>query len=199
MNEENIDYQINNVVENGKMFYEQQNFDEAEKIFKKGLEAHPNSELLMYNLALVYFEQKKYSLSWKLASQIKEIDCKDLLKKLKKAPTNKKTISLITGILLVITGITIFRNNFLLIVFSLFIIYGGLKAIFFRLYLVREVSITAMIITFIIIVLTYSNLPPHWTKKIDILILIFGPYLLGFILSVISTILLWKLKDHEIF
>ncbi len=69
----------------GVELYEQEKTAEAEEKFLAALELHPDSEEIMYNLALVYFEQKKYELCWNLAAAIQFLDCTELFEELEKA------------------------------------------------------------------------------------------------------------------
>ena len=69
----------------GVALYEQEKAAEAEEKFLAALELHPDSEEIMYNLALVYFEQKKYELCWNLAAAIQSLDCTELFEELEKA------------------------------------------------------------------------------------------------------------------
>jgi len=64
--------------------YEQRDFIEAEKKFKEALEIIPDSEDIMYNLALTYVELKKYDLAKNIVKNIKEIDCKEIYDELNK-------------------------------------------------------------------------------------------------------------------
>lgn len=73
------------LLEEGIKFYEQKRFTEAEANFKEALKILPSSETLMYNLALVYFEQKEYALAWELVNKIKDLDCRELIAELKKS------------------------------------------------------------------------------------------------------------------
>ena len=69
----------------GIELYEQEKLTEAEEKFISALERHPDSEEIMYNLALVYFEQKKYEQSWAIAAAIQFLDCSELFEELEKA------------------------------------------------------------------------------------------------------------------
>ncbi len=69
----------------GVELYEQEKPAEAEKKFLAALELHPDSEEIMYNLALVYFEKEKYELCWNLAAAIQFLDCSELFEELEKA------------------------------------------------------------------------------------------------------------------
>lgn len=62
----------------GVDLYEQEKLPEAESKFLEALELQSDSEEIMYNLALVYFEQKKYDLSYALADRIHHLDCDEL-------------------------------------------------------------------------------------------------------------------------
>ena len=70
--------------EEGLELYEQEKFEEAEQKFLASLEFDPSSEETMYNLALVYFELKRYNLSWQLVNRISELDCDELIEELEK-------------------------------------------------------------------------------------------------------------------
>lgn len=69
----------------GVELYEQEKISEAEQKFLAALELQPASEEILYNLALVYFEQKKYDLCWNIADRIHHIDCTELFKALEDA------------------------------------------------------------------------------------------------------------------
>jgi len=69
----------------GVELYEQEKVSEAEEKFLQALEIQPDSEEIMYNLALVYFEQKKYDLSFALADRIHHLDCTELFDALDEA------------------------------------------------------------------------------------------------------------------
>lgn len=69
----------------GVDLYEQEKPDEAEQKFLSALKLHPQSEEIMYNLALVYFEQKKYEQCWDIAAAIQFLDCTELFEELEKA------------------------------------------------------------------------------------------------------------------
>lgn len=69
----------------GVELYEQEKVSEAEEKFIQALEIQPDSEEIMYNLALVYFEQKKYDLSFALADRIQHLDCSELFDALDEA------------------------------------------------------------------------------------------------------------------
>ena len=200
---ENKSDQINELLEEGIGLYEQKNFNEAEKIFKKGIEKCPESETLMYNLALVYFEQKKYESSFELVNKINKLNCNELILELIKidekynAPTHKKLKSFISGLLLVfvsISALSIPTGNpeipsLYSLVFSLFILYAGIKALFFRLRLVKEISIFAAVITIIgIIIGIYA--PPSTIQRVGLLIFCVP----GFMFSLISIILIRDIK-----
>ena len=70
----------------GVALYEKEKFDLAEKKLKIALENDPTSENIKYNLALVYFEQKKYDESLKLIKEIEDsnVDCSELIAELNK-------------------------------------------------------------------------------------------------------------------
>jgi tetratricopeptide (TPR) repeat protein len=72
------------LVSDGIQAYEQKRFKEAEKKYKKALAIFPNSKDILYNLALVYFEQQRYSLVWKLVDKIGRDNCCDLVAELQK-------------------------------------------------------------------------------------------------------------------
>ncbi len=74
-----------NLFSEGVELYEQEKVTEAELKFKEALELQPDSEEITYNLALVYFEQKKYDLSFALADRIHHLDCSELLEALDEA------------------------------------------------------------------------------------------------------------------
>ena len=65
--------------------YEQKSFSEAETNFKEALKIQPSSEDILYNLALVYLEQKKYDLVLEIVSKIKSVDCREIIDELRKA------------------------------------------------------------------------------------------------------------------
>jgi len=69
----------------GVDLYEQEKMAEAEQKFLAALEVQPASEEILYNLALVYFEQKKYDLCWNIADRIHHIDCTDIFTALEEA------------------------------------------------------------------------------------------------------------------
>ena len=71
--------------EEGVALYEQERFPEAEANFIKALELNAGSDEIKYNLALVYFEQQKYDLTWALVDQIHEMDCTEILEVLEKS------------------------------------------------------------------------------------------------------------------
>ncbi len=68
----------------GIKLYEREKIEEAEEKFLRALQLHPDSEEIMYNLALVYIEQKKYEQSWELAASIHSLDCDELFDELEK-------------------------------------------------------------------------------------------------------------------
>jgi len=57
---------------------------EAEKKFKKALILSPDSQDILYNLALVYFAQERYSLVWDLVNEMGRENCPDLVDELNK-------------------------------------------------------------------------------------------------------------------
>ena len=65
--------------------YENNRIDEAEKHFLLALEADPASEDILYNLALVYLEQKRYDRVRVVLGEIKEIDTREIQDVLQKA------------------------------------------------------------------------------------------------------------------
>lgn len=69
----------------GIVHYEQKSFSEAESTFKEALKIQPASEDILYNLALVYLEQKKYDLVSEILSKIKSVDCQEIVDELRKA------------------------------------------------------------------------------------------------------------------
>ncbi|MFC1477593.1 tetratricopeptide repeat protein [candidate division KSB1 bacterium] len=69
----------------GTQLYEQRRFDEAEKRLKDALGIMPDSEDILYNLALVHLEQKKYDRARSIIEQITSIDCTDILDVLRDA------------------------------------------------------------------------------------------------------------------
>ncbi|OGC07930.1 hypothetical protein A2V82_16810 [candidate division KSB1 bacterium RBG_16_48_16] len=74
-----VNRQVKKLFNQGVELYEQKQFLEAEKVLQKALESMPSSEDIMYNLALVYLEEKKYDLARKLVNQIKTIDCREII------------------------------------------------------------------------------------------------------------------------
>jgi len=74
----------------GTELCEQGNYIEAEAKLKEALEIMPNHEDVMYNLALIYFEQKRYNSAWELVNKINDIDCKYLINELKKTGFENK-------------------------------------------------------------------------------------------------------------
>jgi len=51
---------------------------------EQALKLMPSSEEIMYNLALVDFELKKYQQAWELVNRMKETDCQELIAALKR-------------------------------------------------------------------------------------------------------------------
>ena len=68
----------------GVNLYEQGKMDEAENKLLEALQMDSSSDEIKYNLALVYLEKKDYSKTNFLISQIKEIDCEEILDELEK-------------------------------------------------------------------------------------------------------------------
>lgn len=99
MSPKNLLELADSLLDEGVKLYNQKKFREAEIRYKEALKILPSSETLMYNLALVYLEQKKYTLSWELVNKIKDLDCRDIIAELKKSQgikrkrTNKSAFS----------------------------------------------------------------------------------------------------------
>lgn len=68
----------------GTNLYEDKKYKEAEIKLKEALDILPDSEDIMYNLALTYFEQGKYQDSISIINNIQKLDCDDLIEELKK-------------------------------------------------------------------------------------------------------------------
>ena len=75
----------------GVKLYEQRQFNEAEIKLKEALEIVPSSEDILYNLALIYLEQKKYDLVWETIGKIEKIDCQEIIDELEKAGSKALT------------------------------------------------------------------------------------------------------------
>lgn len=75
---------IDKLFEEGVELYEQEKLDEAETKFVEALRLDSDSDEIKYNLALVYLEKKEYDRANFLVSQIKEIDCNEILDELEK-------------------------------------------------------------------------------------------------------------------
>lgn len=75
----------------GTRLYESGDFINAEKKLKQALDVFPNSDNVLYNLALTYFELGKINHASKTAKRIKDIDCSELLQLIEKheKPYNK--------------------------------------------------------------------------------------------------------------
>jgi len=67
--------------------YEAEDFETAEAKFIEALAFDPLSEEIKYNLALIYLETKKYDHCNKLISQIRELDCGEIIDELEKVDT----------------------------------------------------------------------------------------------------------------
>jgi len=76
--------EMDKLFEEGVNFYEQSRMDEAETKFLEALQIDSSSEEIKYNLALVYLEKKEYNKTNLLISQIKEIDCDEIVDELEK-------------------------------------------------------------------------------------------------------------------
>ena len=72
------------IFDEGIELYEQSKFSEAEKLFKKALDIMPDSEDIMYNLALTYFEQGKYKEAQGTMKNMQKLDCSELIGELRK-------------------------------------------------------------------------------------------------------------------
>ena len=69
--------------------YEAEDFETAEAKFIEALAFDPLSEEIKYNLALIYLETKKYDRCNKLISQIRELDCGEIIDELEKVDTEE--------------------------------------------------------------------------------------------------------------
>jgi tetratricopeptide (TPR) repeat protein len=76
--------EIDKLFEEGVYLYEQGKMDDAETKFLEALRLDNSSDDIKYNLALVYLEKKEYNKTNFLISQIKEIDCDEILDELEK-------------------------------------------------------------------------------------------------------------------
>lgn len=80
---------MNNITQATELFnegtksYESGDFKEAEIKLKQALDIIPDSDDILYNLALTYFELKKFNEAHKIINRIKEIDCSELLQLIK--------------------------------------------------------------------------------------------------------------------
>jgi hypothetical protein len=83
----------NSLFEEGNQLFEQKRFDEAEKLYNEALVLFPNSVDILYNLALIYFEQQKYNLVCKIVTKLKGVDCEELIIELKKKGVDCSTKS----------------------------------------------------------------------------------------------------------
>lgn len=68
----------------GTQLYEQKNFSLAQERLTDALKYIPENEECVYNLALVYFEQKDYKTSLALVEKISQLDCSELINELRK-------------------------------------------------------------------------------------------------------------------
>lgn len=76
--------EVEKLFEEGVNYYEQGKMEEAESKFMEALKYDTNSDEIKYNLALVYLEKKEYEKTNYFVSQIREIDCEDILDELEK-------------------------------------------------------------------------------------------------------------------
>lgn len=76
--------EIEKLFDEGVNLYEQGKMDEAEIKLLEALKHDASSDEIKYNLALVYLEKKEYNNTNLLISQIKEIDCDEIVDELEK-------------------------------------------------------------------------------------------------------------------
>ena len=76
--------EIEKLFDDGVNLYEQGKMDEAEIKLLEALKHDASSDEIKYNLALVYLEKKEYNNTNLLISQIKEIDCDEIVDELEK-------------------------------------------------------------------------------------------------------------------
>ena len=76
--------EIEKLFDEGVNLYEQGRMDEAEIKLLEALKHDASSDEIKYNLALVYLEKKEYNNTNLLISQIKEIDCDEIVDELEK-------------------------------------------------------------------------------------------------------------------
>ena len=77
----------------GTSLYEQKRFKDAEKKLNQALKHLPDSEEILYNLALVNFELKRYKKAKSILNRIREMDCTELEREIKKAENGGLTFS----------------------------------------------------------------------------------------------------------
>jgi len=75
---------IDKLFDEGVSFYEEGKLDEAKEKFMEALQHEPDSEEIKYNLALVYLEKKEYAIADFYISQIREINCDEIIDELEK-------------------------------------------------------------------------------------------------------------------
>lgn len=68
----------------GVSLYEKGKLDEAEQKFLEALKFDPTSDDIKYNLALVYLEKNEYDKTNFIISQIKDINCDEIIDELQK-------------------------------------------------------------------------------------------------------------------
>ena len=76
--------EFDKIFEEGISAYENGDMDTAEQKFLSALQFSPASDEIKYNLALVYLEKKEYRKADRLAANIHEIDCSEILDELEK-------------------------------------------------------------------------------------------------------------------